>query len=303
MIGMTGGGELRRRIPEPAKDVVKAALRRAGEASAAIRPLPDFLVIGTKRGGTTSLWRYLLSHPGVLPMMPRAQHIKSPHYFYWHYSRGEGWYRSHFPTAPYRSLMTLRHGARTVTGEASPYYLYDPRVPARVARLLPSVKIVVLLRDPVDRAYSHYTERVHEGVEPLEFAQALAAEPGRVAGELDAMRDDPAYYSRAHDWYSYRDRGVYLPQLERWFAVLPRERFLILESESFYADPAAALDATLEFLGLPRVALQTGKRHNHRPAPPMDPAIRSELESYYREPNERLAALLGRELTWSRVGR
>lgn len=272
--------------------------RRTGELTAGLRSFPDFLIIGTKRGGTTALWRFLLDQPTVLPMFPSRQHIKSPHYFYWHYGRGDRWYRSHFATRPYRRLREQRSGRPTVVGEASPYYLYDPRVPERVARTLPTAKIIVLLRDPVRRAYSHYWERVDQGVEPLSFADALAAEPARLAGEVEAMMADPLYYSRAHDWYSYRDRGLYLPQLRRWQAHLPADRFLILRSEDFYAEPPASVKAVLDFLGVPTDPVRPQRRHNYRPAPPMDPAVEAELRDFYREPNARLAELLGRDLGW-----
>ncbi len=287
-----------RRTPVAIRTALKRGLRGAGVATAGFRQLPDFLVIGTKRGGTTSFWRYLLSHPCVVPMMPAAQKIKSPHYFYWHYDKGEAWYRSHFATVARRRSLERRLGAPTVTGEASPYYLYDPRVPQRVASLLPRVKVLVLLRDPVFRAYSHYWERVDQGVEPLSFAAALEAEPLRLAGELEAMASDPHYYSRAHDWYSYADRGVYLPQLTRWFDVLPREQFLVLSSERFYAAPQEVLDRTATFLGLPTAPLQTERRHNHRPAPRMDEEVEAALRARYRGPNAALSRLLGEDFGW-----
>jgi len=269
-----------------------------GQLTAGLRSFPDFLIIGTKRGGTTALWRYLLAQPAVLPMFPSRQHIKSPHYFYWHYGKGDRWYRSHFPTSTYRKGKELLTGAPTIVGEASPYYLYDPRVPERVATAMPGVKVIVLLRDPVRRAYSHYWERVDQGVEPLSFADALAAEPARLAGEVEAMTADPGYYSRAHDWYSYRDRGLYLPQLQRWQEQLPADRFLILRSEDFYGDPPATVRTVLDFLGAAAGPVHPQRRHNHRPAPPMDRAVENELRDFYREPNARLAEFLDRELHW-----
>lgn len=286
-------------VPPSVRTLVKTAVHGAARLSAGTRALPDFLVVGAKRGGTTSFWNYLISHPSVVPMVPAAENLKSPHYFYWHYGRGERWYRSHFATERRRRRLERRCGQPTVTGEASPYYLYDPRVPERVAATLPDVQILVLLRDPVARAYSHYWERVDQGVEPLSFRAALAAEPGRVAGELERMHRDPFYYSRAHDWYSYRDRGWYLPQLQRWFAVLPREQILILRSQDFYADPQAALDRSTGWLGLPPAALRTERRHNHRPAPRMEGDLRAELTEFYRRPNGELEEFLGMDLGWS----
>lgn len=291
--------QLKAVLPRPARETGKRVVRTIGQLTAAARPLPDFLVLGTKRGGTTSFWNYLISHPSVVPMFPTAEHLKSPHYFYWHYDKGERWYRSHFHTRWWRTRLEQRSGRPTVTGEASPYYLYDPRVPARVAAAMPAAKVIVLLREPVARAYSHYWERVDQGVEPLTFREALAAEDGRIDGEVERMEREPSYYSRAHDWYSYRDRGVYLPQMQRWLSVLPREQVLVLRSQDFYADPQATLDCTTTWLGLEPSGLNTRRRHNHRPAREMESDLRDELREFYREPNAALSRQLDLDLGWA----
>lgn len=289
----------KRLFPQPVKQRVRLALRTWGLATASLRPLPDFLVLGTKRGGTTSLWHYLLEHPGVLPMWPAAETLKSSHYFYWHHARGIAWYRSHFPTSATRRLASRRLGHRVVSGEASPYYLYDPRVPERVRAELPDARLIVALRDPVERAYSHYRERVRAGVEPLTFEQALAAEPERLAGELQAMQANPDYYSRAHDWYSYRDRGVYAPQVRRWQQAFPASSLLILRSEDLYADPQTTLHQVTDFLGLPRIALSSAERWNYQPSSTgMQAQTQAELRSFYRPHNAVLYQLLGRDLGW-----
>jgi hypothetical protein len=285
-------------VTSPAKTAAKHTLRRWGLATAKRRDLPDFMIIGTKRGGTTSMWNYLLDHPLVLPMFPAAQHLKSPHYFYWHYDKGEAWYRSHFATRAQRSAVRRRQGGQPVTGEASPYYLYHPQTPERVRQLVPDVKLIVMLRDPVARAYSHYWERVNEGVESLSFDDAIAAEDARLDGELERMAAEPLHYSRPHDYFTYRDRGVYLPQLQRWFAQFPREQALIVRSEDFYADKQAILNDVTDFLGLPHHVLYETKRFNYRPAEPMNETTRDYLRTFYRPHNEALYDYLGRDFGW-----
>jgi hypothetical protein len=286
-------------IPEQAKEAAKEAIRGYGELTATWRPLPDFLVLGTKRGGSTSAWRYLIQHPQVLPMVTRWENLKSPHYFYWHYDRGEAWYRGHFPSLAARHTAERRLGKRVITGESSPYYLFNPYVPGRVATDLPDAKFVVLLRDPVKRAYSHYWERVDNDVEPLTFAQALDAEPQRVAREVETMAADPYYYSRPHDWYTYRERGIYAPQLQRWFDAVGRDRVLVVISETMYRSPQPAMDEMARFLGIDPAPIGTFDRHNYRPAEPMDPAVKAELTRFYRPHNAELADLLGYDLPWS----
>jgi hypothetical protein len=288
----------KRLLPAPVKQGLRLVIRRYGLLTASSRPLPDFLILGTKRGGTTSLWNYLLDHPGVMPMFPPAQNFKSPHYFYWHYDLGPRWYRSHFATEAQRRRGAERTRHPVAAGEASPYYLYDPRVPGRVHELMPGVRLIVMLRDPVERAYSHYKERVRAGVEELTFEHALESEPERTAGEVNRMMAEPSYYSRPHDWYSYRDRGIYLPQLRRWRDAFPAEQMLVIRSEDFYRDPKTEYDRVLAFLGLAGHRLRTVDRWNYRPAEGMADRTRAELRQFYAPHNAELEEYLGRPLRW-----
>jgi sulfotransferase family protein len=287
-------GVVRDYVRRPAK----AVLRRWGMATADSRRWPDFLLVGTKRGGTTSLFNYLLAHPAMVPMFP-ARGMKSPHYFYREFRRGPEWYRSHFATDKQRQALEAKLGGPTVTGEASPYYLYHPYTAARVHQLVPHVKIVMSLRDPVRRAYSHYWERFDQGVETLSFEDALAAEPQRLAGELERMAKDPLYYSRPHDWYSYRDRGIYAPQVQRWLALFPRDQILVLRAEDFYADEQATFDQLTDFLGVARHRLPDKPRLNYRPAEKMRSETAAELAEFYRPHNAALETLLGRTFGWT----
>lgn len=285
-------------LPAVVRTGAKVALRRYGMATARLRPLPDFLIIGTKRGGTTSLWNYLIGHPLVLPMFPSRQRLKSNAYFYENHARGLGWYRSHFATTTYRARLQRRTGHAPMAGDASPYYMYDPRVAERVRAIMPEIKIIVQLRDPVARAYSHYHERINAGVESLSFEAALAAEERRLRGERERIIAEPDYYSRAHDWYSYRDRGVYAPQMAQWLGVFPRTQVHVMRSEDLYAYEQATFDRVVDFLGLPRREMSRIARHNYRPAEKMLSATRAELVEFYRPHNALLYDLLGRDMGW-----
>ncbi|HYF40703.1 MAG TPA: sulfotransferase domain-containing protein, partial [Gemmatimonadales bacterium] len=166
---------------------VKQPLRRIRsdyrKLTGPLRGLPSVLLIGAQKAGTTSLFNYMAEHPAVLP--PSNKEI---HYFDLNPTRGLTWYRSHFPYN-----HQLRDGSVTV--DASPYYLAHPGVPQRAAQLLPGARLLVLLRNPVDRAYSHYQHEVRGGREPLSFEEAIAREPERLEGEEERLRADPAYYS------------------------------------------------------------------------------------------------------------
>jgi hypothetical protein len=256
--------------------------------------MPEFLIVGAQRSGTTSLYRYLSRHPAVVPVL----FGKGVHYFDTDFARGPAWYRSHFPTTAHRARVARRVGVRPVSGEGSPYYLFHPLVPERVAAAIPDVQIVVVLRDPVARAYSQYNHERARGFERLPFEDAIAAEGERLAGEDERIRRDPVYRSFSHQHHSYVARGMYVKQLERWRAVLDRERILVLLSEDLFSDPDAAYRRTLAFLGVPDRSLPSYERANSRSYPAMPDGIQAALRSIFAEPNRRLAAWLGRSLPW-----
>jgi hypothetical protein len=258
----------------PAVDALRRAVRGARAWASAPGALPDFLVIGGQRCGTTSLHSYLAAHPQV-----RAATGKELQYFSLHYGRGERWYRGHFPPS----------SPGTVSFEASPLYLFHPDAPSRVAATLPTGRFVALLRDPVERAWSHYLHTRSYGHEPLDFAGALAAEESRLS--------TPDGWRR----YSYAARGRYAEQLSRWLAHVPRERLHVLRSEDLYADPAAVYAGVLEFLDLepftpPEFAVHT--RRVDRSSPP--PEVARQLREHFAPHNARLADLLGWPETWPR---
>ena len=269
-------------LPAPARAVLRETFRTYGRATASVRPLPNFLILGAQKAGTTALYAYLRWHPQVT-----GPSFKEVSFFDRHYARGERWYRAHFPAR-----------RRAAIGEASPSYLLHPLAPERVAALLPGARLIALLRNPVDRAFSHYQHEVALGRESLSFEDALGAEDERLRGEEDRMRADPAYFSHAWWNYTYRARGRYAEQLERWYVVFPRERLLALFTEELGQDPGTTYRCVLEFLGLERRELPSYPRIFEREYEQMRPGTRAEVERSFAEPNRRLAALLGRELPW-----
>lgn len=296
-------------MPVVDRDAVAGFARRAGRASllgygmatARWRDLPDFLLIGAKRSGSTSLYRYLGEHAQVAPLFPSARHLplmredqKGVHYFD-HPAGAHSlrWYRAHFPTRVARA-----RAGRRVAGEASPYYLFHPRAAARAADAIPKAQILVLLREPVARTYSHWSEQRRNGVEPLEFEAALDAEPARTAGEETRLAADPHAASFAHEHQSYVAQSEYVDALARWFARYPRERVLVLRSEDLYGAPQATFDRVTDFLGLARHRLRDARAWNAAPRAPLEPATHERLEAHFAPFRRRLAELVGPELTW-----
>lgn len=292
---------IKRAMPAAVTGRVRQRLVEYGVRTSARRPLPDFLIIGTKRGGTTSLWNYLIRHPLVPRLFP-AWNTKATHYFEENWVRGEAWYRSHFPTQRQRAALRRRHGGPTRVGEAAPLYMFHPLAAERVHALMPEVRLIVLLRDPVQRAYSHWKERRGEGVEPLDFRTALEREPERTRGERERLLADPTYFSQPYDWYSYRARGRYLEHLTPWLDRFDRRQFLFLPSEDLYRDPAATYRRTLEFLGLPPYDPGEFRVYNDRPSAPMEPDLRAELIEYFHPHNLALQERLGMRFDWAVPG-
>jgi hypothetical protein len=275
----------------------KRALRRSAMLDPRDRPAPDFLVIGSKRGGTTSLWAYLSEHPGVLPLFPRAEKIKGTYFFDEQWGRGTDWYLSHFPTRARREKVAQELGYRPVSGEASPYYLFHPLAPERARQVAPDALVIAVLRDPVERAYSHWKERRNH-TEALPFEDALRAEAERTAGEEQRILDDPTYISFPHRHQTYVAQSRYSPMLRRWFDVYGRDSVLVEAAETFYADPAAFLGRITDRLGLPTVTGIDLSPRNAEPSAAMTDEARSFLEAELRPDIEETQRLLGRELPW-----
>jgi len=255
--------------------------------------LPDFIIIGAQRCGTTSLYKYLIEHPCVAPAFR-----KEVHFFDANFGRGLDWYRAHFPSVPYKYCAKQIRGHNILTGEASPYYIFHPHAPKRVREIVPRVKLIALLRNPVDRADSHYHLRVRDGTETLSFEDALERELEMVNRERERITQDENYHSLAHQRYSYLSRGIYADQLEVWASLFPREQILVLRSEDFYADPPTALRNVLKFLNLPSWEPQDYEKHRQGRYPKMDPATRRRLVSYFEPHNQRLYEFLGVNFEW-----
>lgn len=249
------------------------------------RMTPSFLVVGTKRGGSTSAYHWITRHPAIAP----CRALKGTHYFDVNYRRGAGWFRSKFEPVS---------AGFQITGEASPYYMFHPLAPSRIAQALPDVKLIVVLREPVARLWSHHQYEMARGHEHLPLAQALEAEPSRLRGEVERMLADPAYESFSHRHHSYLSRGHYAEQLERLLELFTVQRVLVLQSERLFAAPNAELAKVWDFLDVPRVEL-TGlapMKAGHYSA--MPEAEARALREHYEVHNRRLYSLPGIDFTW-----
>ncbi len=269
-----------------------------GRGTSWARVLPDFLIIGGQRCGTTSLYRTLSAHPAVL----KAVAHKGVHFFDTSYTRGLDWYRGHFPLEVTRSRVAGRLGVRPLTFESSPYYMFHPLAAERIERHLPEVKLLVLLRDPVERAYSAHAHEWARGFETETFENALVLEEIRLAGETERIIADPAYNSHSHQHHAYLQRGRYIEHLERLERVFGRDRIHVIDSHEFFDDPEPVYDTVLEFLGLPHAGYPHFQQHNARPRSPMPESLRSRLQEHFSPYDQRLVTWLGSSVSWLRDG-
>jgi hypothetical protein len=265
----------------------KTTQKAAGDSE--LGALPDFLIIGAQKGGTTFLYNVLRRHSHFKAAIKKEIHFFDTPAF----GRGVDWYRTHFPQ------QQQRNGQRVITGEASPYYLFYPHAARRVAETIPQAKLIALLRNPIDRAYSDYQHKLRLGHETLGFKEALEAEEERLRGEKEKIVADASYSSRNYRRHSYLSRGIYIDQLEEWHRYFDPEQLLILKSEDYFARPSEALDLVLEFLGLPERDFEiAGGRNTGGYTEPMDSDTRRWLQEYYEPHNQRLYEYLGRDFGW-----
>ncbi len=266
---------------------------RLRKLTASMRMLPDFLIIGAQKAGTTSLYSHLAQHPCV-----GAALKKEVRYFNDHFNEGVNWYKAHFPTLRTRDRIAKQNGGRFITGEGEPSYLANPAVPQRVMDLVPDIRLIVMLRDPVKRAYSHYQHRFTRNREQRSFEEVCAADTETLkVGWQNLPQGDLIRLGHAH--YSYLPRGLYYEQLKMWSRVFPMDRFHIISAEDFFTNTQAAYDDVLAFLDLPAHNLESRKRHNvGKYTKPMAEQTQCDLVEYFRPHNEKLYEFLGRDFGW-----
>lgn len=247
------------------------------------KPLnPSFIIIGVQKGGTTSLYRYLQKHPQILPAIK-----KEIHFWNHHYKRGLDWYLSHFPS--------LKDSSNFLTGEATPNYIENEEVPGRIFEAFPQMKLIILLRNPIERTVSQYYHWVRLGLEDRSLAEAISEEL-ELLGTDPETSIDPNYWQQTH---KYIWRGIYVAFLRKWMMYFPSENFLILKSEDLYERPQIILKNVLEFLDLPDFVIDEFKPYNQGYYQPVPPDIRAQLRSFFDSQNKNLEDFLGRKFNWN----
>lgn len=279
-------GVLRAKLPAVASSGLKNAVLTWGWMTSSQRMEPAFLVIGAQRCGTTSLFRVLSKHPDVI----RPLAWKGIGFFDVNYAQGRRWYIGHFP-------LRLGRGQK-VTFESSGYYAFHPCASTRIRRELPHAKVVLMVRNPVDRAHSAHRHESARGFEGQTFADALELEPQRLVGEVERILRDPTYESFEHRHHAYLERGRYIDQLERFARDVGREKIYVVDADRLFAEPKMELAALFGWLGLSSWLPESFDQWNARPRDPLDLETRLTLEAHFEEADQRLAEFMGRTPSW-----
>lgn len=237
---------------------------------------PDFLIIGATKCGTTSLFTYLDRHPQIL-----SPHKKEINFFNHHFEMGVPWYLAHFP-----AIADL---PEFITGEASPFYIYDERVINRIKQLFPNIKLIAMLRNPVERTISEYYHAANHGIENRSLEKII---------ELEKKRLSINSRSEAMQNFGYLLNSIYVEKIAKWINNFPQENILIIKSESFFEDTGLIMERVCQFLGVSYQSLDRHIRYNVGTYPPVARETKQKLQEFFIPYNQELEEYLDRQFNW-----
>jgi len=238
---------------------------------------PHFIIIGQAKCGTTSLYSYLTQHPQILPALLKEINFwqsKS------NFPRGLDWYLSYF--------IPIGKETNFITGEATTRYLDSPEAAQRLVQVFPKMKLIVLLRNPVNRAISEYYMFFRTGSEKRSLKTAVFAELEALTQQREIELNELYYLSPS----------VYINSISRWMELFPQEQFLILRSEDLFADPDTTVNQVFQFLGVEPYQLQEYPKKNSGNYPPISQSMHRTLSDYFRPYNQQLEEYLDRKFNW-----
>ena len=260
-------------------------------ATCSKRVLPDVIIVGAMKCGTSSLSAYLAQHPQLLRSL-----VKEVHFFDGGldsavdtFKEGHSRYRAYFPL---KKNMT----AHSKAFEASPSYLFNPLVPKRIFDCLPDTKIIVISRNPTDRAISHYFHEKRKGREKLPIMEAFKEEDKRLKSVLETKD----YKSNAFLHYSYKSRGLYKQQIDRYLKYFPKKQILILNSDELFCETNKTLRKVFEFVDvdLKFEVKDLKARHVSKNKSDVDPEVYAYLNSFFLPHNQAFYELIGESYGW-----
>ena len=249
------------------------------------RKKPDFLIAGFAKCGTSSLYKYMIKHPYILHTARKEINFFNNENLF---KLGTDWYLSNFTPIP--------HDSNYICGEATPVYILSSLARERIQQFLPNVKIIIILRNPTDRAISQHYFGVKRGrVKNLENYINCAIDKLK---NITNLKDKFEKYNGCIPKAGDISASLYVYFIERWLEVFPRENFLFLKTEDLGQNPVATMDRVFEFLGLPKYQLNEYSRENSNSYDPIDHSLRQKLSEFFLPYNQKLEQLIGIECDW-----
>lgn len=252
--------------------------------TASQRSLPDFIVIGAQKGGSSALYKFICAHPKV-----ERAFVKEPHYFSGQYTeKSLKWYKAQFPIKKEGILV----------GEASPSYCTHPLAPKRIKETVPNTKLILIVRNPVERAISNYFHSVNYGVEDLAIEDAFNRPMADFESEYAKMENSEGYHSKLYHRHAYIHKGHYAFHLKKWFEHFNKKQLLIVENAHLLETPERVYQEVLEFLGLETFTPNAFQKHNVGKTKQVSPELLNTLQAHFKEPNRAFFELIGKEYNW-----
>ena len=255
-----------------------------------LRVLPDFIIIGSMKCGTTSLYYDICEHPCASPAA-----YDEIGFFDSNFHLGLNWYRSMFPRKKQIEDVRRKEGT-AITGEDTPFYFWNPTAAKRIKKLLPNIKLISILRNPIDRAYSEYQDWSSRESNPPSFETVIE-------NEINLQREYPRLITEGNfevfnQKNSYLLKGVYVDQLKIWAGLFPKEQIFTLSTENLNSDPTAALESVFQYLNLPDYKIKNIQRQKQKKYVPMNSQTRKILVEFFKPHNERLFKFIGKKFDW-----
>ena len=281
--------------------IVSIFIKRLRFLTGRIRILPDFLIIGAQKSGTTTLYYNLIKHPYIKP--PFTKEIK---FFTRKFKFAINWYRGFFPSKAYKFIIKKFNKKGFITGESTPHYIIYPHTPKRIYSILPNVKLIILVRNPVYRTFSHYHHTLRNGsrggIENLSFEMAISKEEKRLSGEFEKMIEDENYYSYNYWVFSYLKRSIYIDQINSWLKYFTKKQILIIKTEDLHDKPKETLKEVFSFLNIPnyKINFKSFNVANYHNSHKINEKTKEYLIKYFKPHNQCLYEFLGKNLNWEK---
>ena len=254
--------------------------------TAAQRKLPDFLVIGGKRCGTTTLFEFLRQHQMIAE--PVIDHMG---FFDDNYSIGINYYKSFFPIKTEETAKKLDYDVTTS-------YLTSPFVAERVAKEIPNVKIIVLLRNPTSRAWSDYNASQKKDASEEEFQTYIYDYLQELEASDFEEKVSKNDYNMSEPFSNFIKKGLYAVYLKKWLKLFPRKNFLFISTESFSKDENKVFKQIFDFLGLSNFEIHKLQRMSKGNYEKLNPKIKNKLDLFFASHNDELFKLINEKYDW-----